>query len=551
MRAPPVTLATALVLAACTAPPAPALTPALTPALAPALTPALALAPALTPAPSPPPLLQVIPPDGFLQWGGAARTLAVTGGGCETSLLDTTVARVTARIPACWVWPSPKRDVFLAHMADGTLTLWNRDGTRGDTLAAEFTDWSSLPGRVRWSPDGTTATLLAVAPDAAPETRGVSPDGRWVAREETRGDVRWLDVVDVTTKKRVVHVRGLYEAHFSADGAYLSARIGERSPDLVVLAAGRWTEAWRRARVRREAWSREGSRLAVDSAPQGLEVLDASTMTTRSLPSAVTARFGRLYQAPDGALMAPMLPLADTDEPGHAVRVEPGGDASVVDVPREARDPGWSPDGSRMAVRMLDQTGAMSPSWRLFVADRETRERAFVDHGDGGVDLRWSSRAHRLLVTRGAALLFDADTRRVWGLPVEGARTAAIDADGERAALETSEGLAIVMLASKDRPTVLSPRDGPPATQLALAGARLAAVTHHGDVTVWNVVTGKPEATWNAGFAPENVAWVGEGRRLALSRGHVLRLSDADGSRPVTLTALVGPTGASVLTGPR
>jgi dipeptidyl aminopeptidase/acylaminoacyl peptidase len=204
-----------------------------------------------------------------------------------------------------------------------------------------------------------------------------------------------------------------------------------------------------------------------------------------------------------------------------------------------------------VAVRVLDETAAMSTSWRLFVADRETRERAFVDHGYGGVDLRWSSRAHRLLVVRGAALLFDADTRQVWSLPVKDARAAAIDADGKRAALETSEGLAMVMLASKDRPTVLSPRDDPPATQLALAGDRLAAVTHDGDVTVWNVVTGEPEATWNAGFAPENVAWIGDGRRLALSGGHVLRLFDADGSRPVTLTALLGPTGASVLAEPR
>jgi hypothetical protein len=138
----------------------------------------------------------------------------------------------------------------------------------------------------------------------------------------------------------------------------------------------------------------------------------------------------------------------------------------------------------------------------------------------------------------GAPLVFDADTRRVWRVPVKYPSAAALDADGARAAMETPEGLQLVTLASKEVPVLLSARSDPPPVLLALARSRLAAVTQEGEVSVWNVESRALVASWTAGFAPEHVAWLDGGRRLALSREEVLHVSDADGSNAVAVTAV-------------
>jgi hypothetical protein len=337
---------------------------------------------------------------------------------------------------------------------------------------------------------------------------------------------------------RLPPMPGLTDVRWSADEGYVSARrVDPASPALVVLAAGSWKEVWRREGAAQGAWSAAGARLAVASETGGLEVLDASTARTRPMPSATTAWFERLYQAPDGALMAPMVPR--TDGKCQAARIAPGDDASsVVDLPTEALQPWWSPDGSRMLVRTMTWPNMMMSSWRLFVEDRTTKEHAFLDHGNGGFDASWSSRAHRLLLVSRDAVLFDTDTHRVWKVPVESPLASALDADGGRAALETAAGLQLVTLASKEPPVLLSPPSDPPPVLLALSGSRLATVTREGEVSVWNVDTRALVASWKAGFVPEHVAWLGDAERLALSRREVLRLSNADGSNAVTVTAL-------------
>ena len=122
-----------------------------------------------------------------------------------------------------------------------------------------------------------------------------------------------------------------------------------------------------------------------------------------------------------------------------------------------------------------------------------------------------------------------------------------VNAASTRAALETPEGLQVVRLASKEPPVLLSPPGEPRRVLLALSGSRLAAVTREGEVRVWNVERRELLASWKAGFAPEQVAWVGEAERLALGRRDVLRTTNADGSDAVTVTALRSPAGASLL----
>jgi len=466
--------------------------------------------------PPPRPVLQVIPPGDDVHWGGAGGALTVTGRHCETSIVDTETGRVTARIPACRVWPSPTRDVFAVQMDDGTVVTWDRSGARGATLGTGT--WAV---EVSWSAEGRVAEV----------------------HDHATTPVR---ARDAAATRSVPHLPKMVDARWSADGLYLSARVEDGAArSLVVLAAGSWREVWRREGAAQGTWSTTGSRLAVTSEATGLEVLDATTASTRPLPSATTAWFERLYQAPDGALMAPMVPRADGR--CQAVRVAIGGEAAVVELPTEALQPWWSPDGSRMLVRTVESPNMMVATWRLYVDDRAMKEHTFVDHGYGGFDVAWSSRAHRLLVVHGGALLFDADTHRVWKVPVKQPSASALDADGARAALETPEGLQVVMLASKEPPILLSPGSDPPPALLALSGSRLAAVTREGEVSVWDVEGRTLVASWEAGFSPEHVAWLGEGERLALSRRDVLHLSDLDGSNPVTVTALRDGAGARLL----
>jgi len=479
-------------------------------------------------------VLQVIPPGSQVQWGGAGRVLAVTGRGCETSFVDVEARRVTARIAACRVWPSPTRDVFLAHMADRSVVTWDGQGARG-AMVDSLTDWSVHPS-LAWSADGASVSLLPGQTEPRPDPRIDSPDGAWRASEDAMAAVPAIEVRDRATNRRVLRLAGMVDPRWSADGAFLSARSeGAKTARLVVLAAGRWDEVWRRPGLARGTWSTTGARLAVTAAATGLEVLDATTASTRPLPSATTAWFERLYPTPEGALMATLVPRES--EAPQAVRIEPGGEASVVEVPT-GRDPGWSADGSRRVVQTFEAPVIMSPSWRLYVDDPTTKEHAFVEHGYGGVDAQWSARAHRLLVVTGAPLLFDADTRRVWRVPVKYPSAAALDADGARAAMETPEGLQLVTLASKEVPVLLSARSDAPPVLLALARSRLAAVTQEGEVSVWNVEDRALVASWKAGFAPEHVAWIDGGRRLALSREEVLQVSDADGSHAVAVTAV-------------
>ncbi len=530
MRTSPMLLSTAVLLAAACAVPRNALREAAAPVASRSGNGAQA-----GPGPEAHPVLQVIPPGSNVQWGGAGGVLAVTGRGCETSFVDVEARRVTARIAACRVWPSPTRDVFLAHMADRSFVTWDGRGARG-AMVDSFADWSVRPS-LAWSADGASVSLLPGQTEPRPDPRIDSPDGAWRASsEDVMADVPAIEVRDRASNRRVLRLAGMIDPRWSADGAYLSARSEDaKTARLVVLAAGRWNEVWRRPGLARGTWSTTGARLAVSAAATGLEVLDATTATTRPLPSATTAWFERLYPTPDGALMATLVPRAG--EASQAVRIEPGGEASVVDLPA-GRDPGWSADGSRRAVQSFETPPMMSPSWRLYVDDPATKEHAFVEHGYGGLDAQWSARAHRLLVVTGAPLLFDADTRRVWRVPVKYPSAAAVDADGARAAMETPEGLELVTLASKEVPVLLSGRSDPPPVLLALARSRLAAVTQEGDVSVWNVESRALVASWKAGFAPEHVAWLDGGRRLALSREEVLHVFDADGSNAVAVTAV-------------
>ena len=579
MRAPPLLLSAAALVTACAAPRA--FAPRVTaPQLD--LDPPVAAETQPAPAPEARPVLQVIPPGDDVHWGGAGSALTVTGRSCETSIVDTEAGRVTARIAACRVWPSPTHDVFLAHMADGTLVTWDRSGARGPVRLGRLASWSPFHQTVAWSPDGTRVALLqgdslmVLAADPEGESRMVPfpAEARgsfvmWGGDVAWRADSALLTVSNreqvwtvgmasdapsavehrvATTvphaKERVLPLPRMVDPQWSADGAYVAARREGEMPSLVVFAAGTWTETWRQKGPARGTWSASGARLAVTS-EAGLEVLDATTGTTRPLPSATTAWFQRLYQAPDGALMATMVPRDDGR--CQAVRIA-GKDASLVDLPAEAQDPGWSPDGSRWGVRTATQREAlMVPSWRLFVDDRRTKEHTFVDYGSGGFDAKWSARAHRLLVLNGGALLFDADTRRVWRVPVKQPLASAVDADGTRAALETPEGLQLVKLASKEPPVLLSPRGDWPLQLLALSGNHLATVTREGEVNVWNVEERELLASWKAGFVPEHVAWIGEGERLALARRDVLRVTNADGSEGVAVTALRSPAGTSLL----
>jgi hypothetical protein len=501
-------------------------------------------APWVTPAPGAPPVLQVIPPGNDVRWGGAGGALAISGRSCETSIVDAAAGRVTARLAACEVWPSPTRDVFLAHLENGLLVTFYADGTRGAMLPKDWTPG----GEVTWGADGMVPEMhgRTTPPVIRDRNATLSPDGAWKATSAADTRTPSVDVVDLATRKVVLHLRGMVDPRWSADGLYLSAR-GEdgHAPSLVVFAAGTWKEVWRRQGTARGTWSTVGAHLAVTSEAGGLELLDAPTATTHVLPSATTAWFERLYQAPDGALMAPMVPRADGRS--QAVRVA-GDTATVVDLPAEALEPGWSPDGSWRVVR-ADRQGnpLMVPSWALYVDDPATKAHRFVDHGYGGYDAEWSARAHRLLVVHGDAVVFDADTSRVWKVPVSAALSAAMDADGARAAIDTPEGLQVVKLASKEPPVMLKLRDDRETEMLALSGDRVAAVTRGGDVSVWSVEGHAVVASWKAGFAPEHVAWLGEGKRLALSRREVLRLSDADGSNAVTVMALRNGGATSLL----
>jgi WD40 repeat protein len=664
----------------------------------------------LAPGPIVHPVLQVIPPGGDVQWGGGGGALTVTGRACETSIVDPEAGRVTARIAACQVWPSPARDLFLVRHEDGSLAVWEGTGlgatalagssfstvpawspdgrrlatvagpvveisaaergqvvrrillpveahgapvhvevswradgallaaqdgkemwtmaTGGDALAtpagstgpsvyeetaeadadvravstgcvsiqharfaphgdgllvscsedrAEVWDSrtermvTSMPRTESWSATGRHRTMLAASAvevrDAATGATELRTDGAMYDRYLFSADDAWLanfrqssgspsvDVWDVVGHKRVLRLPGMFDPRWSADGAYLSVRSANpRAPNLVVFAAGPWNEVWRRQESAQGAWSTAGAQLAVTSPEGGLELLDASTASTRPLPSATTAWFGRLYPAPDGALMAPMMPgmvdpfrgrartapsRASETGTGKAVRIEAGHDASVVDVPVESLDPWWSADGTRRAVSVSTSRGAMEmASTRLFVEDLSTKERTFVDGGFGPHAGGWSARGHRLLVAYPRPLLYEADTRRAWKIRADGAMAWALDAEGTVAALATPGGLQLVPLASKEPPILLSPKSDPPPVFLALSGSRLASVTRDGQVTVWNVETREVVATWSAGFAPEHVAWVGEGERLVLGRRDMLRVSSPDGSKAVTLTAL-------------
>jgi hypothetical protein len=133
--------------------------------------------------------------------------------------------------------------------------------------------------------------------------------------------------------------------------------------------------------------------------------------------------------------------------------------------------------------------------------------------------------------------VYEADTHRVWGLH-EGGLAWTLDTDGRRVAVAQQDGTVhVVTVGSREAPLVL-PAATDRATQIALSGDRLAAVTQYGAVTVWDVSRRVIVATWETGLTPLQVAWGGDGAFLVIATADAVRLSRPDGTRAVDLTGL-------------
>jgi hypothetical protein len=453
---------------------------------------------------------------------------------------------------------APRGD-SLAVVCSGSqeARIWKASEHRVVATLPRFGGWSATGRYVVTSDAGvqvldaaTGNSVLRLGP--ASGTATFSPDDAWLAvqDQDARGGFQ-LVVWDPAAHKEVARLDGLVAPAWSADGAYLAAEAQGDPGRVVVLESGSWKQTWSRvARYGDWRWSPVGGRLALTSSTSGLDVVDLHTGESRAVGSAEAARFTQLEVAPDDAVVAHLQPrVAGTCE---AVRVDPAGRTSVIAASCESSRGGLlSPDGAKTTTldSQSPRMALMAPRLQLFVEDTATRERSFVDSNLGSMGPRtavWSARGHRLLVTARRPVLYEADTHRVWSVHATGIAWA-LDAEGRRAAAAQSDGTVLVVtIEGHDAPVVL-PAAIDQAVGLALSGDRLAAVTQSGAVTVWDVARGAIVASWQSELTAAQIVWGGDGAFLAVADGDQVRLSKADGSRAVIVTALRTPGPATWL----
>jgi WD40 repeat protein len=425
--------------------------------------------------------------------------------------------------------------------------IWDTQERRRVATVPHFAEWDRAGRRVVGRDgahldiyESTMGRRLLHVEAHAWDRFALAPDGTRLALEQADGNTRAVVVWDVDGTREVTRIPNRGAPAWSSDSRFLSvAGAASDDTDRVVLEAASWHEVWRRSQDSRTEWSPSGARLAVTSSEPSLRLDDLATGATRTLDAAFPLPLTELETDAGGALVAPLAGSGTC----RALHLDARGAVAVLDVPCGDARASVSPDGVERTQLTRTSTSALSPGfWTLYVDDTSTGERAFVDHGMAPPQLVWSRRGHRLLVVQGQALLFDVDRRRAWAVRVKGfVRAAALDEDGSRAALAMMDGsLRVVRPTSHEAPLVLGGPDGEtePPTRLAFEGNRVAGVTAHGDVSVWDVAGRAPVSRWQAGFDPEHVALAAGGEVLALSRHDTLQLSRVDGSGALTLTPL-------------
>jgi WD40 repeat protein len=450
---------------------------------------------------------------------------------------------------------APRGDsLALECSGDHDAEIWDTRTPRIVATVPHFTAWDRTGSRVVGRDgshldvhDASTGRRLLRVDAHSWDGYALSPDGERIAVESADGGKRALVVWDVATAREVTRNADRVAPAWSADGRFLTETGASSSDtDRVVLETSTWHEVWRRGQGSSPEWSPSGARLAVTSSAASLRLDDLATGATHTLDAAFSVPFTQTMTDATGNLVVQVAAAGtcsalhlDARE-GLAIQV-----VACADVEASV-----SPDGVKRTQLTRSSPSILSPGfWTLYVDDPSTGEHAFVDHGGmANPQIVWSRQGHRLLVVQGQALLFEVDRQRAWAVRVKGlVRAATLDEDGSRAALAMMDGSVLVVRPTSHEPPLVLAGPGEqvePPRLLAFDGDRVAGITAHGDVSVWDVTGRTPLQRWSAGFDPEHVALAADGQVLAISRGDTLQLSRIDGSGALTVTPL--STGASV-----
>lgn len=429
--------------------------------------------------------------------GGGALALAGGAAGTELRLWSlrsrNTLTRWLAHTaPIRALTFHPNGSLLLSAGDDGTLRLWNPDGSAYATLSGHSGPVTALA----LTPDGTTLLSGGVEglrvwdlasgsqvgqfddPGGPVRVLAFAPDGRWFASAATDGGAR---VWDSSTGTVIRHLRGqrtpLSGLALHPTGSVLATAAGANGLRLVDVQDG-----WEHARLTEAglepvtvAYSRDGRWLAAGLANGEVLLWDAASEQLSQRLTGHTAAVTALAFTPAG------LTLAAGDAAGRLILWDVGSGAEIVRWPLEAAVTTlvMAPDGRWLAA---------ATTTAVVIADTLSGQRLHTLPGRADA-LAINPDGSQLIVAAGFDLRFydpvTASVTRTLIVP-ESVQALAFSADGAQLAAGGKQ-IRVWTVASERPPLLIEPAAEVTALVFGPDGAELVAALADSSVRLWTL----------------------------------------------------------------